>query len=705
MGRAYTEEDWQNMTVAEKWNTDYSRMAYGWASEEEPQTRPANLSDLGNSRMRELKKLQDTSHIGGKDNSFYTVPNPVNLALGNTDNASNLLGSISKYIGNVSGFSDYIKDRDHARNQHIKDKRFQQAALSDGGITAYHPSNAPYNRNAKLRALQSGTFSRDPRTFKLMADQNRMQQGQLRTAESRDDGTINSLGTAAAKDVVLSKLMADQNRMQQGQLNMLPNQVTDVGIPGYKPVQHTPNTGKFFDSMLSTAGLTREDFNKLPNKKKSELRGVMSDYMLKYHGLPSGGGDSQGGSVPVMPQQPQQTQQEAKQSQQDLLGKLNKLMYGNTTDAKRLNIGPNNLPEHARLDRLAILQDKVNKENLAALGQGNDLSAKWQNPGVPDRVFNIQQSPVKPRPGLVKDLNENSAVAKFFANHKGQPLIGDDWFNFKNSALAKALANYDGQGLLGDNWWDIRPGSIIKTIEDLNIPDLEGNNFLEKLANFDANASRGADILMTNDIMRSIWGGDKTSMEDVKDAKNYTGKFPNNSFEDWKTFVLNEDDTKTDDTKTDVKKGDTLGGGGWVDALFKPVAGGAGIWDTNFNRGMEMLEWAGTPLSKRGDHPSKGWRATDTVARKERAALAKAALAASGTSIFGKADHDDIKEALREKLRNRFGMDNWYTYIPGFGKDEAAFESTLSGAALAVQSMIEENNMSFAQAMASFLKE
>jgi len=308
MGRAYTEEDWQNMTVAERWNTDYDRMAYGWASEEEP--RPAHLSDLGNSRMRELKKLQDTSHVGGKDNSFYTLPNPLNLTLGNTDNASNLLGSISKYIGDVSGFSDYIKDRDYARNQHIKDKRFQQAALSDGGITAYHPSNAPYNRNAKLRALQSGTFSRDPRTFK-------------------DDGTINSLGTASAKDVVLSKLMAEQNRMNNRVDNMFSNQVTDVGIPGYKPVQHTPNTGKFFDSMLSTAGSTREDFNKLTDEKKSKLRGLMSDYMLKYHGLPSGGGDSQGGSVPVMPQQ-------------DPLGKLNKLMYGNTPDAKRPNIGPLN---------------------------------------------------------------------------------------------------------------------------------------------------------------------------------------------------------------------------------------------------------------------------------------------------------------------------------------------------------------------------
>ena len=53
MGRAYTEEDWQNMTVADRWNTDYDRMAYGWASEQEPQPAQAAEED----RKRRLALL------------------------------------------------------------------------------------------------------------------------------------------------------------------------------------------------------------------------------------------------------------------------------------------------------------------------------------------------------------------------------------------------------------------------------------------------------------------------------------------------------------------------------------------------------------------------------------------------------------------------------------------------------------------------
>jgi hypothetical protein len=170
MGRAYTEEDWQNMTVAERWNTDYNRMAYGWASEGEP--RPAHLSDLGNSKMRELKKLQDEdSSFWGTagtvaSNMIYPPWSPTRYIAGKvSDAAGSAYDTASDAIGSASDvFSNAYDATKNSFNQHLRDKRFQQAALSGGGIRAYPPGaasgHAQYNHKAKLNAL--------------MADQNRM---------------------------------------------------------------------------------------------------------------------------------------------------------------------------------------------------------------------------------------------------------------------------------------------------------------------------------------------------------------------------------------------------------------------------------------------------------------------------------------------------------------------------------------------------
>lgn len=595
MGRAYTEEDWQNMTVAERWNTDYDRMAYGWASEEEP--RPAHLSDLGNSRMRELKKLQDTSHVGGKDNSFYTLPNPLNLTLGNTDNASNLLGSISKYIGDVSGFSDYIKDRDYARNQHIKDKRFQQAALSDGGITAYHPSNAPYNRNAKLRALQSGTFSRDPRTFK-------------------DDGTINSLGTASAKDVVLSKLMAEQNRMNNRVDNMFSNQVTDVGIPGYKPVQHTPNTGKFFDSMLSTAGSTREDFDKLTDEKKSKLRGLMSDYMLKYHNLPSG----------------------------------------------------NKVERHGNDDYLRFNKNWW-KPSTWFDGKGHSLVELWSPTNLSKGFKNWLENPEGELPAILPDWafdskEEELAMAKSMVENPYTTIAS--FFMLKSPAgwtLDKVtrflFKGYGGRIALGAAAWAAAEEQGYDMSNFVKESVSSGKDKLGELL------SKTEDLVSGEDSWNSAW----------KDLTNPTEK-------------EKEKETEANGNKSNVPntsgKKVAAGKGSWIDRLHQPVSGGAGYWDTNFNRGMEMLEYAGTPLSKRGDHPSKGWRASDTAARKALADVAKARLSANSKSIFGKVGQGDIEDSIKDDVFKALGGDKYMRWDPS----DEELEQTISEAAIAIQLLV-----------------
>ena len=275
-----------------------------------------------NEELARLEKLQNEGKIG--TDGYPITRDRV------TEFRDKAVADFNKGRGETDGKSWYTKDSDWF------------------GLRGKNTLSAEENAdiNSQIAALDGGSNMTFGDTGGKLYGQDPMVLPTKPIGTQYSGGPLQANLSRLQQEPKLKALMADQNRMQQGQLNMLPNQVTDVGIPGYKPVQHTPNTGKFFDSMLSTAGLTREDFNKLPNKKKSELRGVMSDYMLKYHGLPSGGGDRQGGSVPVMPQQPQQ----------DPLGKLNKLMYGNTPDAKRPNIGP--LNAHGKFQQSDEAEDK-----------------------------------------------------------------------------------------------------------------------------------------------------------------------------------------------------------------------------------------------------------------------------------------------------------------------------------------------------------
>ena len=611
MGRAYTEEDWQNMTVAEKWNTDYSRMAYGWASEGEP--RPAHLSDLGNSKMRELKKLQDEdssfwSTAGTvASNMIYPPWSPTRYIAGKvSDAAGSAYDTASDAIGSASDvFSNAYDATKNSFNQHLRDKRFQQAALSGGGIRAYPPGaasgHAQYNHKAKLNAL-----------------------------------------------------MADQNRMQQGQINPLPNQMTDVGIPGYKPKQYTPNTGKVFDSSLATADLTREDFNKLPNKRKSDLRGFMSDYMLKYHGLPSGGGDRQGGSVPVMPQQ-------------DPLGKLNKLMHGNIPDAKRPNIGP--LNEQGEFQ-------KSDEKETGAYSKWYDIS--------PGAIWN--------------DLKKDAS--KFQEIKKEVP-----WVNTTVNNLEK---------LIGFETQEERD-ELNKRVSEL-FTDKGGKELLQQMQDkpFTTATVAASAFLLFNPastatrwlITKLLWGNKKkiilgasawqAAKENGYPMDEYFQKAKdlisgeaswNSTWED----VTNptEKETEANGNKSNVPntsgKKVAVGKGSWVDRLHQPIRGGAGSWDTNFNRGMEMLEHAGTPLSKRGDHPSKGWRASDIAANKALADIAKARLAANSKSIFGKVGQSSIEDSIKDDVFKALGGDAFFRWDPS----DEELEQTISEAAIAIQLLVD----------------
>ena len=289
MGRAYTEEDWQNMTVAERWEADYSRMAHGdWY-------RGSQVNAAYNEELARLEKLQNEGKIG--TDGYPITRDRV------TEFRDKAVADFNKGRGETDGKSWYTKDSDWFG---LRDKNTlsaeenadinSQIAALDGGsnmtfgdtggklygqdpmVLPTKPIGTQYSGGplqANLSRLQQ-----EPKLKALMADQNRMQQGQL-----------NMLPNQTQQEPKLKALMADQNRMQQGQLNMLPTQQVN-------PAQFSAQWWK--DNAMD---------------------------LWKHYSTP-----------------------------RNDLGKLNELMYGNTPDAKRPNIGP--LNAHGKFQQSDEAEDK-----------------------------------------------------------------------------------------------------------------------------------------------------------------------------------------------------------------------------------------------------------------------------------------------------------------------------------------------------------
>ena len=94
------------------------------------------------------------------------------------------------------------------------------------------------------------------------------------------------------------------------------------------------------------------------------------------------------------------------------------------------------------------------------------------------------------------------------------------------------------------------------------------------------------------------------------------------------------------------------------DWWFTPVPGGAGSWDNRLLRLGEMMNYMGTPLSKRGDSPTKRWTTANTESQKVSAGVSKAAVAAGSQAT--KAQRrlwTDMVKAQQPKLINKYMSD------------------------------------------------
>ena len=91
------------------------------------------------------------------------------------------------------------------------------------------------------------------------------------------------------------------------------------------------------------------------------------------------------------------------------------------------------------------------------------------------------------------------------------------------------------------------------------------------------------------------------------------------------------------------------------DWWFNPVEGGAGDWDNRLFRLGEMMSHMGTPLSKRGDSPSKRWTTASMKAKELEAAKAKGTKPPTPLKIGGVKGY--ITESITDKEGS--GFFNW----------------------------------------------
>jgi len=512
----------------------------------------------------------------------------------------------------------------------------------------------------RQRALQNRLFQEEKASLmKAEADAERLRNHEINRYGPVRHGSSMTFGDARG-DVYGQdpmKLPKMDNRVD----NMFSNQMPDVGTPGYNPVQHTPNTGGWFDASLGTAGITHEDFNKLPDEKKSSLRRLMSDEMFKYQGLPSGGEDTQGS-----------------------LSGLSKLMSDSDMfTQQRRPVGPlNEQGEFQQSDEKGNGYKRFNEGSWNNFFSGD----VWSIDNIKKGMENWLENPEREMPAILPDLafdskEEELAFAKSMVD------------NPYTTALTTLLLRKPGGAT----------GALVRKILEKAGPK---TIVLGTLA-WNAAEEQGYD--MSNFVKESVSSGKDKLGELLSKGKEVIGGeaswntlwdgVTNPAEEETVGAVTKTDGTETDDTKTGVENSDTVGGGGWVDDLHKPIPGGAGVWDTNFNRGMEMLEHAGTPLSKRGDHPSKGWRASDTAARKAMADVAKARLAANSKSIFGKVGQSSIEDSIKDDVFKALGGDALFRLDPS----DEELEQTIAEAAIAIQ-MLVGNGMEYSMARDTVIK-
>ena len=98
------------------------------------------------------------------------------------------------------------------------------------------------------------------------------------------------------------------------------------------------------------------------------------------------------------------------------------------------------------------------------------------------------------------------------------------------------------------------------------------------------------------------------------------------------------------------------------------VEGGSGSWDNRLFRLGEMMSYMGTPLSKRGDNPSKRWTTASTTSNKAATALSKAQATADAKKLKDANYNWKLKE-VTDIAGDEF--DRWFgTDIPMFGKNK-----------------------------------
>jgi hypothetical protein len=104
-----------------------------------------------------------------------------------------------------------------------------------------------------------------------------------------------------------------------------------------------------------------------------------------------------------------------------------------------------------------------------------------------------------------------------------------------------------------------------------------------------------------------------------------------------------------------------LGKMGTKDFWMTSVEGGSGSWDNRLFRLGEMMEYMGTPLSKRGKNPADRWT-TATAAANKAAADAAAAQAKAKKGFVSKLSPADVGADVMTRLKKK----PWFSF-PGLG--------------------------------------
>jgi hypothetical protein len=710
MGRAYTEEDWQNMTVAERWEADYSRMAHGdWY-------RGSQVNAAYNEELARLEKLQNEGKIG--TDGYPITRDRV------TEFRDKAVADFNKGRGETDGKSWYTKDSDWFG---LRDKNTlsaeenadinSQIAALDGGsnmtfgdtggklygqdpmVLPTKPIGTQYSGGplqANLSRLQQ-----EPKLKALMADQNRMQQGQL-----------NMLPNQTQQEPKLKALMADQNRMQQGQLNMLPTQQEATYNVPFNPAKSQAYTNENLNKLMGRADTANILKNKPPAQFSAQWWEDNAMDLWKYYSTP-----------------------------RNDLGKLNKLMDVNNVQPKTPYVKPK-IPPFAKQNQLMPYTDKFGIYH----GQGThnfESGAKYSG-GFKDDNYHGKGTYTSADGGkYIGEFRDNTLHGKGTYTYADGSIKDGYWENNKYIGSSKELDNIISKSpefngvdgfvgfvhaldqsvkdipFLGDVWSIVNPVTDVQSLYDhITDPELR-NAVIEYAMENPAQATVGGFAMyltVKGGAVKKLWdktlgkiynrkkkklkrGKDgrmlpaDTGLDVAKIAKHvvvgYTGtklgaealneadievpdlnEVISGGEASWNSLwedVTNptEKETEANGNKSNVPNisGNKVaaGNGSWVDRLHQPIRGGAGSWDTNFNRGMEMLEYAGTPLSKRGDHPSKGWRASDTAANKANAALIAARMKAQ-SNIFDDYHNwspKQIEDNIGSRFDSYFGWDWW----------------------------------------------